>query len=89
MPIRHFLTSLLLSAMFAPALLPAAVPDLTAVMEAAAPGLKLRGTVIAVETKDGQTTFPAWHYKNEPDATDFWPASTALSGLTGNRPSAP
>ena len=76
MKIPGFLHPLLLSAMFAPALLPAAVPDLTAVMEAAAPGLKLRGTVIAVETRDGQTTFPAWHYKNEPDATDFWPAST-------------
>ena len=59
-----------------PALLQAGVPDLTAAMEAAAPGRKLRGTVMAVETVNGATTFPAWHYKNEPDATDFWPAST-------------
>lgn len=59
-----------------PALLQAGVPDLTAAMEAAAPGRKLRGTVMAVETVNGVTTFPAWHYKNEPDATDFWPAST-------------
>jgi hypothetical protein len=59
-----------------PALLCAGVPDLTAAMEAAAPGLKLRATVMAVETVNGQTTFPAWHYKNEPDAIDFWPAST-------------
>ena len=56
--------------------LPAAVPDLTGVMEAAAPGLKLRATVMAVETVNGNTSFPAWHYHNEPDATDFWPAST-------------
>ena len=54
----------------------AAVPDLTAAMESAAPGLKVRGTVMAVETVEGVTTFPAWHYKNEPDAIDFWPAST-------------
>ena len=67
---------LLLSCILTPALLRAGVPDLTAAMESAAPGLKLRATVIAVETRDGQTTFPAWHYKNEPDATDFWPAST-------------
>ena len=71
-----FIRCLLISAMGAPALLCAGVPDLTTVMEAAAPGLKLRGTVMALETRGGQTTFPAWHYKNEPDATDFWPAST-------------
>jgi len=74
-PLRP-LRRLFFFAMLTPALLRAAVPDLTAAMEGAAPGLKLRGTVIAVETRDGQTTFPAWHYKNEPDATDFWPAST-------------
>ena len=69
-----FIHSLLVSALLAPALPAAGVPDLTGVMEAAAPGLKLRGTVMAVETREGQTTFPTWHYKNEPDATDFWPA---------------
>ncbi len=57
-------------------MLGAAVPDLTAVMEAAAPGLKLRATVMAVETVNGVTGFPVWHYQNSPDATDFWPAST-------------
>ena len=71
-----FIHSLLVSTLLAPALPAAGVPDLTTVMEAAAPGLKLRGTVMAVETREGQTTFPTWHYKNEPDATDFWPAST-------------
>ena len=77
MKIPSFLRCLFVTAVLTPALLHAAgVPDLTAAMEAAAPGLKLRATVIAVETRDGQTTFPSWHYKNEPDATDFWPAST-------------
>lgn len=74
--IPPLLPATFLAALLCPALLHAAVPDLTAVMEAAAPGLKLRATVIAVETVNGQTTFPAWHYKNEPDAIDFWPAST-------------
>lgn len=59
-----------------PAPLRAGVPDLTAALESAAPGLALRGTVFAVETTNGHTEFPVWHYKNEPDATDFWPAST-------------
>ena len=76
MNIHLLFSTLFISALLSPALLCAGVPDLTAVMEAAAPGLKLRATVIAVETHGGQTTFPAWHYKNEPDATDFWPAST-------------
>ncbi len=66
----------MLLCLLSPARLQAGVPDLTAAMEAAAPGLKLRATVIAVESQQGQTTFPTWHYKNEPDATDFWPAST-------------
>ena len=76
MNIPLLFSTLFISPLLSPALLCAGVPDLTAVMEAAAPGLKLRATVIAVETHGGQTTFPAWHYKNEPDATDFWPAST-------------
>ncbi len=59
-----------------PASLRAGVPDLTAAMESAATGLVLRGTVFAVETVNGRTEFPVWHYKNNPDATDFWPAST-------------
>jgi hypothetical protein len=76
MKLRMLVCCIALPALSAPPLLQAAVPDLAAAMEAAAPGLKLRGTVIAVETAHGQTSFPAWHYKNEPDATDFWPAST-------------
>ena len=59
------------AALLSPAMLGAAVPDLTAVMEAAAPGLKLRATVMAVETVNGVTGFPIWHYQNSPDATDF------------------
>lgn len=76
MKIPRLLRCLVITALLSPALLHAGVPDLTAVMESAAPGQKLRGTIISVETVNGQTTFPEWHYKNEPDATDFWPAST-------------
>ena len=48
-----------------------------AAVDAVVPDVARRGTVVLVDRQaDGSLKFRTTHYKDEGDATDFWPAST-------------
>ena len=56
---------------------PPPADSLDAAVDAIAPGLAKRVTVIIDDGAAGlPATSRAFHYRNEPDANDFWPAST-------------
>ncbi len=52
-------------------------PSFDAAVDAVAPEVPRRASVILVDgKKDAAPVFREYHYRGEPDATDFWPAST-------------
>jgi hypothetical protein len=52
-------------------------PDFDAAVDKAAPDVSRRATVIIADKQpDGSLKFRSTHYKDEPAASDFWPAST-------------
>lgn len=60
-----------------PKKLPAADPAFDAAVDKAAPDITRRATVIVADKQpDGSLKFRTTHYKDEPSASDFWPAST-------------
>jgi hypothetical protein len=55
----------------------AADPAFDAAVDKAAPDVARRATVILADTQpDGSLKFRTTHFRDEPAATDFWPAST-------------
>ena len=67
----------LFAALFALTGVAAADPAFDAAVDKAAPDITRRATVILADKQpDGTLKFRTTHYKDEPGATDFWPAST-------------